>query len=141
MAKSRHEHRQLSGGAMTALDLDKHGLFLDGAGGVEAVPTGPDFYEKIKAMPHLGGTMVSLGLGKGTSKKWEMHPKGEEVLVILEGSPDVLFKHADGREEKTPTRPGQAVIVPRGVWHRTVGTPGWKILYLTYGEGTLHKPV
>lgn len=124
---------------MTAIDLDKHSLFLDGNGGVQTVPTSPDFYAKIKTMPGLGATMLSLGTGRGASSKWEMHPAGEEVLVIVDGTPDVVLQRADGGEDRIATQPGQAVIVPRGVWHRTVGTPGWKILYLTCGAGTQHK--
>ncbi|MBL6854141.1 MAG: cupin domain-containing protein [Alphaproteobacteria bacterium] len=123
-------------------ELVANSLFLDGLGGVAVVPTGPDFYARIKNDTTLGGTMVSLGGGHGgPGKHWEMHPAGEEILVILEGTPTVVFEHDDGREERTEACAGQAVIVPRGVWHRTDGPAGWKILYITYGAGTAHKQV
>jgi mannose-6-phosphate isomerase-like protein (cupin superfamily) len=126
---------------MCVYDLVQASLFLDGLGGVVAVPAGPNFYASIKDRPDLGDTMVSLGTGQGQSTRWEMHPSGEEILVILEGTPQVLFEHPDGRLEALAPAPGEAVIVPRGAWHRTVGPPGWKILYITYGAGTVHKPV
>jgi len=127
---------------VTIHDLEKASLFLDGSGGVAAVPTGPDFYARIRNDPTLGGTMVSLGaVSSGApSKHWEMHPAGEEILVILAGHPRVEFEHADGRRETIETAPGKAVVVPRGVWHRAESEAGARILYITYGAGTTHKP-
>jgi len=122
--------------------LESERLFIDGSGGVAAVPITPDFYAKIRNRADLGGTLISYGAGNGTpSMRWEMHPAGEEILIIMEGTPVIIFEHPDGREESKLCRSGEAVIVPRGVWHRIERTEGSKILYITYGTGTTGKPV
>jgi mannose-6-phosphate isomerase-like protein (cupin superfamily) len=128
--------------SLQAHRLEKERLFIDGNGGVAVVPVTPDVYTKIKDRTDLGGTLISYGVGTGApSKSWEMHPKGEEILVILDGAPKIYFEHPDGRAESQTVSAGDAVIVPRGVWHRTEGEAGWRILYITYGAGTTHKPL
>jgi hypothetical protein len=37
--------------------------------------------------------------------------------------------------------PGTTLIVPAGTWHRAVDQHGARMLFMTYGEGTQHKPV
>jgi quercetin dioxygenase-like cupin family protein len=123
---------------MAIHSLEKASLFLDGKGAVQVVATGPDFYARVRSDASLGGTMVSLGTGSGRrSSHWEMHPAGEEILVVLGGPPIVRFEHEDGRRETLQPAIGDAVIVPRGVWHRAEGVG--QILYITYGAGTTHK--
>ncbi len=125
---------------MTIHDLERASLFLDGKGGVQVVPNGPDLYTRVKADTTLGDTMVTLGVGSGkSSSHWEMHPAGEEILVILSGSRVIHFEHPDGRRETLNARAGEAVIVPRGVWHKTEAPEGSRILFITYGRGTTHK--
>ena len=127
---------------MQAHKLEKERLFIDGDGGVAVVPVTPDFYAKIKDRTDLGGTLISYGVSSGApSRSWEMHPKGEEILVILDGSPKIFFEHPDGHTESMTASAGDAMIVPRGVWHRTESQAGWRILYITYGAGTMHKPL
>ena len=46
----------------------------------------------------------------------------------------------DGEEETTDMAPGSTLIVPQGTWHRAVGQRGLRMLFLTYGAGTQHKP-
>ena len=37
--------------------------------------------------------------------------------------------------------PGEAIVVPRGVWHRAAVRKRGRLLFLTFGEGTQHKPL
>ncbi|HEY1928315.1 MAG TPA: cupin domain-containing protein [Caulobacteraceae bacterium] len=126
---------------MTEFDLEKTYLFIDGAGGLVAQAVGPDFWAEIAANPNAGNTMVSASEGRGDWTRWEMHPNGAEVLVILQGAPRVWLEHPDGRLEAVAAREGSTVIVPRGAWHRAECTEPYKILYITYGVGTTHRPV
>ena len=71
---------------MPAFDLEKTYLGLDGAGRVTQMPVGPDFWATIASNPGATGTLVTVGTGEGDWPHWEMHPRGDEVLVLLEGS-------------------------------------------------------
>ena len=126
---------------MTRFDLETTFLGLDGKGRVASLPAGPDFWETIDANPDVGGTLVTISTGQGDWAHWEMHPKGDEVLVLLEGSLRVLFEGPNGREEAHDMTPGATLIVPAGVWHRAVRQQDVRMLFMTYGEDTRHKPV
>lgn len=70
---------------------------------------------------------------------WEIHPKGDEVVVLLSGSATFVLNLDGGKREIALDRPGESVIVPRGVWHTArVATPT-KMLFITPGEGTLNE--
>jgi mannose-6-phosphate isomerase-like protein (cupin superfamily) len=126
---------------MTDFDLEKTYLFIDGAGGLERQDVGPNFWNELAAKPDAGDTMISASQGRTDWKQWEMHPNGAEVLVILEGAPRIFLEHPDGRLERIQTRAGATVVVPMGAWHRAECDHSYKILYITYGKGTTHRPV
>jgi mannose-6-phosphate isomerase-like protein (cupin superfamily) len=121
-------------------DLETTFLGMDGAGKVAMLPVGPDFWETIDENPEVGSTMVSMSVGQGDWAHWEIHPKGDEVLVLIGGSLRVIFDR-DGREEAHDMTPGATLIVPAGVWHRAVNQRDARMLFMTYGEGTQHRPV
>ena len=126
---------------MTDFDLERTYLFIDGQGGLAAEDVGPDFWARIGANPNAGGTMISASEGRGDWARWEMHPAGAEVLVILAGAPVVWLEHLEGRLERVAARAGSTVVVPMGAWHRCECDQPYKILYITYGKGTTHRPV
>jgi mannose-6-phosphate isomerase-like protein (cupin superfamily) len=126
---------------MTAFDLERTYLFIDGAGGLAVQAVGPTFWAEIASNPDAGGTMISASEGAGDWDRWEMHPEGAEVLVILEGAPRIWLQHPDGRLEAIRAATGATVIVPKGAWHRAECDHRYKILYITYGPGTTHRPV
>jgi mannose-6-phosphate isomerase-like protein (cupin superfamily) len=126
---------------MTDFDLERTYLFIDGAGGLVSQDVGPNFWEEIGANPNAGHTMIMAGEGKGDWARWEMHPNGAEVLVILEGAPRLFLEHPDGRLERREANAGATVVVPQGAWHRAESEHAYKILYITYGPGTTHRPV
>lgn len=125
---------------MPAFDLETTYLGLDGAGGVTQLPVGPDFWATIDANPSASGTLVTVTTGQGDWAHWEMHPEGDEVLVLLEGSLSVVFEGPDG-DLFNEMRRGSTLVIPRGVWHRAVDQSGVRMLFITYGAGTEHKPV
>ena len=126
---------------MTEFDLEKTYLFIDGAGGLVSQAVGPNFWAEIAANPNAGNTMVSASAGSGDWDRWEMHPNGAEVFVVLHGEPRIWLEHPDGRLETVATQAGSTVIVPQGAWHRADCVEPYKILYITYGAGTTHRPV
>jgi mannose-6-phosphate isomerase-like protein (cupin superfamily) len=125
---------------MTTFDLETTYLGLDGLGRVTPLPVGPEFWKTIGENPTAGGTLVTVSAGEGDWKHWEMHPSGDEVLVLLQGHVRMVFEKPDG-EQTFDLSPGATLIVPAGTWHRAQDQKNVRMLFVTYGKGTSHKPV
>jgi hypothetical protein len=76
----------------------------------------------------------------GDSDHWEVHPQGDEIIQLLSGAVDFIFREYDG-ERRVALRGRATCIVPRGVWHRTMVHAPSEILFTTWGLGTQHEPV
>ncbi len=126
--------------ATTAFDLEGAYLALEGAGAVTQMEGGAAFWRNVATSPAAGGTLVTVSGGEGDWPHWEMHPAADEVLVGLEGSARLVFEHPDGRTAVHDLIPGVTLVVPRGVWHRALGQRALKVLFITYGAGTQHRP-
>jgi mannose-6-phosphate isomerase-like protein (cupin superfamily) len=125
---------------LPTFDLESTYLALDGAGAVTALPVGPDFWRTIEDNPAARGALVTVSAAEGDWTQWEMHPAGDEVLVLLEGELQMVFQRAGG-EESFDLAPGATLIVPKGTWHRARRQKGVRMLFMTWGAGTTHKPV
>jgi len=71
---------------------------------------------------------------------WEMHPAGDEVVVLLSGRVDMVLDRGGEHEISSLARPGSFVIVPKGVWHTARTSTPTTMLFVTPGEGTANKP-
>jgi mannose-6-phosphate isomerase-like protein (cupin superfamily) len=71
---------------------------------------------------------------------WEMHPNGDEVVCLLSGSATFLLEQAHGTQEITLNMNGTYVVVPRGTWHTAKTQGPCRMLFITPGEGTQHRP-
>jgi mannose-6-phosphate isomerase-like protein (cupin superfamily) len=76
----------------------------------------------------------------------EMHPDGDELLYLVSGRIDVILE--DGGDEVTvgaervePLHPGQATIVPKGVWHRVEVREPSRLVHITPGPADGHRPL
>lgn len=70
----------------------------------------------------------------------EMHPDGDELLFLLSGRVDVVLEDG-GKHQTIPVGPGEAVVVPRAVWHRVVLRESSHVLHITPGPGGEHRPL
>lgn len=125
---------------MTRFDLETTYLGLSGDGEVTSMPVGPDFWATMDANLSMRATMVSIGSGEGDWPHWEMHPQGDEVLVLLAGSLTLILDQS-GTESRHDLVPGATFVVPTGAWHRAIDQCGVKLLFITYGAGTRHRPL
>jgi mannose-6-phosphate isomerase-like protein (cupin superfamily) len=109
-------------------------------GGHASVMRGSELKSRLRQLPDglLLGTFQIEDDVDAHSHVWEMHPMGDEMLVMLTGSLEV--EYADGPRRATSllgTR--QCMVMPGGVWHRLeVREPGL-LLTLTPLQGTLHS--
>lgn len=69
---------------------------------------------------------------------WEVHPEAEEIVACLTGGIRLYFRPqgpGDAEQECAVTA-GNAVIVPRGRWHRIELDAPSDIMSLTRGRGS-----
>ncbi len=124
---------------MHSLDLDSTYVCLSPDGAAALIEVTPDFWNTIDDRDDLNeGRLVAVFESRGDWQHWEMHPHGEELLVLLSGSMTMIFE-MDGKEQRVELLEGRACIVPRGTWHRAVVPVPSRLLAITYGRGTEHR--
>ena len=68
---------------------------------------------------------------------WEMHPTADEVVCCLRGALRLHLRGLDGNSEATvPLESGDALVVPRGRWHRLSLDEPSEVMTLTRRGGT-----
>lgn len=69
----------------------------------------------------------------------EMHPDGDEILVIVSGRVRVVGD--SDPQHPLELGPGDAAIVRRGEWHRVQILEPTQLLHVTPGPGGEHRPL
>jgi quercetin dioxygenase-like cupin family protein len=72
---------------------------------------------------------VFAGKFAGTSA-WERHPKGDEIVHILEGSAILHLMTGQGRQSLM-LKDGMMVIVPQNIWHQFEAPDGVCVMTTT----------
>ncbi len=72
---------------------------------------------------------IFAGTFSGQSK-WERHPKGDELVHVLDGAATLTIVTADG-PQALELRAGMLVVVPQGHWHRFVAPERLTVLTAT----------
>lgn len=70
---------------------------------------------------------------------WEVHPAGDELVILLSGCARLLLRNTDGDDEVLLQSPGQFVAVPAGTWHTARIAEPTRLLFITPGEGTENR--
>lgn len=100
------------------------------------------FWERLSA-GKLGSFrrefMVACFEFDGEWSHWEMHPNGDEIVVLMSGSVTFVFERAYGIEDLVLEKPGEFVVVPKGVWHKAKAHSASCAMFITPGEGTQHR--
>ena len=103
-------------------------------------PVDEQFWASIGDRTDLHRGRLVTGMGTdGDWSVWEMHPQGDELILITEGA--VRF-HLDDGEEVTrhEVRAPEYIVVPAGVWHTMDEVEPGRAVIVTWGEGTQHRP-
>jgi mannose-6-phosphate isomerase-like protein (cupin superfamily) len=70
--------------------------------------------------PRIDGVTVGAGLmTENDPHAGEMHPDGDELLVLISGQVHVLLEE-EGADRAVVLQPGHAFVVPQGVWHQVL---------------------
>jgi len=86
-----------------------------------------------------GRTLVSSFEFTEAWPTWEMHPAGDEIVVLIDGDVEMTLALPGGDETVHLDEPGQFVIVPRATWHTAVPQKPTRMLFVTPGEGTENR--
>jgi mannose-6-phosphate isomerase-like protein (cupin superfamily) len=108
----------------TVVDLTNAFVVLRADGALEARPAvaGPP--------PRIDGYSIGIWeTDRPAPHNGEMHPDGDELLVVLDGR---IVVECDGTLAVT-VEAGQAHIVPRGIWHRVIPQGRCRLLHATPG--------
>ncbi len=131
------------------LDLSSNYLHIESGGVAVPIAVTPTFWSELISRENMGEGAARVARGGGwlvvkmrmetTPPHWEMHPAGDEILLVVSGALDVHIEEEDG-VRIVEAGAGTACLVPRGRWHRAhVGEPA-ELVAMTYGEGTQHRP-
>ncbi|MPY71334.1 MAG: cupin domain-containing protein [Alphaproteobacteria bacterium] len=119
-------------------DLQSTPLVLGPQGKATPKEMTPDFYAELAREfdRFAGHVLVSRHEFEEPWPTWEMHPKGDEMVCLLFGDVDFVLRGEDGEQVVRVDRPGDYVVVPRGVWHTVRPRTRSSMLFVTPGEGT-----
>lgn len=90
-------------------------------------------------IPFEGLTLGVARMDRPAPHGGEMHPDGDEFLYLVDGRVRVVLE--TDPVEKIDLVPGDALIVPRGIWHRVEILEPSEILYATPGPNNQFRPL
>ncbi len=124
-----------------SIDPEQLYALLRAGGAIEAMPGGAAFWSRLpQELDALGRAwLVSEFCCNEDWSSWERHPGGDEFVYLLDGEVEMLIEQAGGLQRTRLSGRG-AVIVPRGCWHTAKVAAPSRLLFITWGEGTEHRP-
>ena len=96
-------------------------------------------YGEAHASDGLEGRLVSMFSFTESWDSWEMHPKGDELVLCVSGS-IVLHQEIGDDHHTVELHAGEAVINPPGAWHTADVTEPCTAVFITAGTGTEVRP-
>jgi mannose-6-phosphate isomerase-like protein (cupin superfamily) len=124
---------------MAALNIATTHLRLRPDGSAEKLPVGPDFWPNLisgKLGDFHNEYLVTTSSFDQNWSNWEVHPNGDEIVVLMSGAVDFILETAEGERTVEVRQPGDYAFVPRGVWHTANPLQPATMLFITAGEGT-----
>jgi hypothetical protein len=126
-------------------DLRTHPVHLGLGAKVVAQPefAGMPWYEAYAqrtAADDAEGRLVSLHDFTESWESWEMHPFGDELVVCLEGAITLLQELPDGQFHSAMLQACEYAINPAGTWHTAEVAGPTRVMFVTAGQGTEHRP-
>jgi mannose-6-phosphate isomerase-like protein (cupin superfamily) len=123
------------------LDLASTFLVLDRAHTATPVEVTPTIWQELgeRFEGFEGRVLLSCFSFDKDWDSWERHPAGDEVVCLLSGDVTMVLEgRADGVRL---TQPGSCVVVPKNTWHTAKTSVETKMLFVTPGKGTEHRPL
>jgi mannose-6-phosphate isomerase-like protein (cupin superfamily) len=132
------------------IDLLKNYLLLEPDGTAVQLPGGGEFWGQLmsgaatdpgirRLMGSEQGRLLSVLPMNADWTNWEMHPAGDEILFMLEGDATFVLEHSSG-SRRIALGAGRLLVIPKGVWHTAKVSKPARLLAITTGLGTQHRP-
>jgi len=123
-------------------NLSSHYLLLDASGACTAVEGGNAFWSQPEEeLERFGrGWLVSEYSFETDWPQWEMHPQADEVVRLIEGTAELRLEWPTG-EQAVRMQAGDAYVIPKGIWHTLKVAGPCRMLHITMGAGTQHRPL
>jgi len=96
-------------------------------------------YGERNAADGAEGRLVNMFTFTESWTSWEMHPKGDEVVLCISGSITLIQETAEGSTIEITLRPGEYAINAPGVWHTADIADTATALFITAGLGTENR--
>jgi mannose-6-phosphate isomerase-like protein (cupin superfamily) len=110
------------------------GIHRDGA--IRVVPRAPGAPRRID-----GHVLGAPRMTAPAAHAGEMHPDGDELVMLVSGRASVVLYDGERIDRVVPLGAGQAIVIPRGVFHRVVPDGPIQILHLTPGPRGEWRPL
>ena len=121
---------------MQPIDLADTYLLLDSGPGLSVIPVDENFWATIHERTDLDdGRLVTAASMTADWSNWEMHPDGDEVILLTEGEVRV---HIDPGQPVVVSA-SNLVIMPAGTWHTMDVIEPARVVTITWGAGTQHR--
>ena len=91
------------------------------------------------AIPVDGMTFGVATMTENSPHDGEMHPDGDEILYLISGKVRVTLENEEN--QVLEMGPGDAMIVPQGIWHKVDILAPSTIVYVTPGPNNQHRPL
>ena len=105
------------------------------------VPVTPTLYQDLDRDfdGFKGRSLVGQHLFTGDWPSWEIHPAGDEMVILVSGKARMVLDESSGHRTVDLAAPGDFVLVPKGTWHTAhISTPT-RLLFITPGQGTENR--
>lgn len=109
----------------------------------DVVEVRPDLYERLDRDygNSAGHLLIASHAFDDDWPTWEVHPAGDEIVVLVSGDVDLVLARADGDDVTHMTEPGTFAIVPQNTWHTARIRHHSVMMFITPGEGTENREV
>jgi mannose-6-phosphate isomerase-like protein (cupin superfamily) len=118
-------------------------VVLDSANAAREVAVTPTIWQDLstKFDGFKGRTLVSRFEFDKDWDSWERHPNGDEVVVLVSGSGDLVLDEGGKERVVKLSKPGDFAVVPKGMWHTARVSVPTTMIFITPGEGTENRPL
>jgi mannose-6-phosphate isomerase-like protein (cupin superfamily) len=114
------------------------------SGAIEALPKSIGSTESGEGTvvwdAQLDGVLVGQAdVSTSSRHHGERHLDGDELVCLISGSVTLALEDGDAQQE-VALEPGEAVVVPQGVWHRLLVDHPSRLLFLSTGRTEVRVP-
>lgn len=108
---------------------------------MERLDVGPEFYESLQKEygNFKSHTLISAHNFTETWPTWEVHPHGDEMVVLMSGKAEFKLRRETGDESVVLETPGSFLVIPKNTWHTAIIEEAASVLFITPGEDTQNE--